>query len=226
MNQLPQCSRNVALALGLFVAGTPARAEIADLVVHNGFEACWSGAVTQDVFTAGASAPMEGAQGCIPASDPMATVSWCNASTCNGAPGCPITFRSGMASYLSGNSTGSARYDVSGGFDPFSADTAISGSHCTLTVTNTSSGKVDYSLYLNLIADGNNGIYTESVGAINNTAVSGISSSDYSLSGDFTCSVITFQATWVASMVQSAASDSLPEIMSADLGESICPYSP
>jgi hypothetical protein len=209
-------SRFMLVALSA-VAARASAADI-DLVTHKSFEDCWSAALTTEGYAALLTLVVDGYEACIPASD-----SQCSASMCNGAPGCPITLRSGSTTYVS-TFQGSSRFDSSSGIDPFVMDVVLSGAHCTVTVFDTSNVVSTAQLQVAGYDDGNFGLYMASPLSASNTQVSGLGTSDYSVDGDLLClSAGLVPASLLGGILSGAVELALPDAEQAALGETVCP---
>lgn len=215
-----------ALAAPLF--GHAAVAACADLVDHNGFEACWSQAVTETTFVANISASVEGYAGCIPAVS-SGNPTYCNNSVCNSVPGCPIVLRAGSAAVHSIDAgAGVATFDVTSGLDPFSMDVTINGVTCTANITNTGNLTSSYTLSYAIYPDGNSGIYVDALSAIGSISTSGLLASDYNVTGgSFTCSIAgVVPAGLIEGAINAGVDNSVPGAEAPTIGDSICPYTP
>src|SRR5512141_1039238 len=87
----------LSTALGL---GVCSEVRAGDLVAHNGFEACWSKAVTVAQFTGLMQSSIDGQTTCVAQSSgscgTSCTFTACNTAACSGgAIGCPVTLHSG-----------------------------------------------------------------------------------------------------------------------------------
>jgi hypothetical protein len=142
------CSCAVLLAIS-----ADGQAQTADLIDHNGFETCWSQAISRPAFLSQLYSTIEGTTGCIlssSGSDP----NMCYTSTCAGnVTGCPITLHAGV--FTGDFATGS--FDGPGSVDDFSTQVTYGGLTCTATISNAT---LAYEPTYSLPMDGNNGVYT------------------------------------------------------------------
>jgi len=209
--------------VALCALGHPHRATGADLVIHNGFEACWSRAVTDVQFYGLMQSAIEGTTICVPPQSGGgggATYSACDAPACpGGASGCPITLHSGP---FSGNLAGGA-FEAAGSADDVNVDVAyqvlgIPGS-CTVAVGNIT---LTYSLGYTMQVDGNNGLYAASL----DQAVVTVAN-DYTVDPG-TCatlaSLIDSLLPAVVGQVESEGAAVITELETpATVGDSLCP---
>lgn len=220
-----RCRLGLLAAAGLSFAASAA--DTPDLVAHHGFESCWSGALTVSGFAAELNAAVEGYSTCIAASS--GTTPTCNDSLCNGVPGCPMTLRSGsVVPGLFDLQNGSARFDASVGIDPLVIDMVVSGNHCIVTITDTSTLVSQSQLQFPIGPDGNFGLYVNSPLAVGNTSVTGLASTDYALSGDLACYIAgaLIPASVIENQLASAIQDVLYDVEQPAIGETLCPYPP
>jgi hypothetical protein len=155
-------ARLIATMSGLLLS---AIAGAGDLVDHNGFEACWSKAITVGEFTGLMQSSIEGQTTCVAQSSgscgPSCTFTACNTAACpGGATGCPVTLHSGAF----GGDLGTGIYAASGTADNISVPLSyvnfgVPGS-CTITATGITLG---YTLGYTLQPDGNSGLYAASL---------------------------------------------------------------
>jgi len=202
-------------------------ADTPDLVAHHGFETCWSGAQTVSSFAAELNAAAEGYPACIAASS--GTNPTCNDSLCNGAPGCPMTLRSGSVMPADPfASQGMAQLNTTVGIDPLVIDAVAFGSHCIVTISDTSTLVAQSQLQFPIGSDGNFGLYVNSPLAVNNTFISGLASSDYTVGGDILCFIAgsLIPASSIEATLANAIEGALHEVQSVGVGETICPYPP
>jgi hypothetical protein len=212
-----------ALAIGV-CSGVSA----GDLVDHNGFEACWSKAITQAQFTGLMQSAIDGATACLQqSSGPCGTgcsYTICNAQDCPGnTVGCPVTihadpfggtFAAGTSSFTASGSASDVSVPVS--YTLFSANAA-----CTITA---SSIGLSYLLDYTLTVDGNNGLYAASLDQSPVTVDPGyvLSSPDLfceGLAGLLAPTLITQVETAAAAYVMSLEAP-------ATVSESVCPLTP
>lgn len=203
------------------------QAQTVDLVNHNGFEACWSRALTEPDFLLLHSATIEGAPGCLlanPGGDPEI----CTASMCaGGVPGCPITLHAGQFStYLINLVGGYMEIDATSGLDPFSGSLNTSGLSCTFNVINTTNVVASYGLHYPLQLDGNNGYYTTAL-SLGTVSVTGLTSNDVTITGGITCSFLNPGTAFFTNSLSQAIAESIPMVLPpATVGQSLCPLTP
>ncbi|MEO6297920.1 MAG: hypothetical protein ABIO74_12530 [Dokdonella sp.] len=220
-----RCRLTPLVAAGLIC--TAAGADTPDLVAHHGFEVCWSAALTVDGFAATLNSAVEGYSTCIAPTG--GSTPQCNDSICNGAPGCPMTLRSGsvVPAYFDPQN-GAARFDASGGIDPLVIDLVVMGAHCVVTINDTSTVVSQSQIHVPIVSDGNFGWYTVSPLIASNTTVSGLRSTDYAVSGDFVCYAggSFISPSTIQGQLASAIEDAWSEAERVAIGETICPYPP
>jgi hypothetical protein len=219
--------RLIALTLvASLLATADAAAQVVDLVGHNGFEACWSNAITKTTFLDLIQATIDDKTFCVPQVSGSAsgyTYDACNTAACPGnVVGCPVTTHAGSFSgdFVTGDfsSTGTAD-DVS---VPISYNGLSSGS-CTILFSNI---MLDYAPSYFLTADGNNGDYmaylTQSSVTVTNSDAS------VNLPANLTCTpLLNFFKGVIIDQAQTAASNNWAPLLSADtVGESVCPLTP
>lgn len=153
------------LGLGLLAASAGSAQSAADLVIHNGFEACWSKAITTAQFFALMKSTVDATTACMPEfpytdADSGFTYDTCNTAACpNNQTGCPVALNAG---YFSGNFV-TGIFSGPGSTDNISipvsySDGATSGT-CTITFTNIA---LFYQTPFSIRPDGNNGAYMAS----------------------------------------------------------------
>jgi hypothetical protein len=211
----------VVLGLLLLFA-PPVRAQFADLVTHNGFQACWTTALSQAQFLTQIQSALEGQTFCMAKTTgiiPAGSYSSCAMNACAGGyVGCPVTLHSGAFSgdFTTGilNAPGSADNIIV----PVSYTTFGSPSTCTITM---SSIAISYSLALGLRPDGNHGLYIASLGQTSTSVNNGyiVSAPDpvcQSLAASITNSI-------VAQIQSDSSADLLPLLAPETIEQSICP---
>ena len=204
------------------VAGFGARAQTIDLIDHNGFDQCWSKALSSDGFLQLLATTTEGADACIPAA---ADGSVCATTMCtDGSPGCAVTLRAGQYSvnqiFLD---TGVAEFNASNGFDPFSMPVVLPVvGACTANFVNTSNAVVQYPLSYSLAADGNNGYYAYQM-LVGTGTVIGLTSDDVTLTGGLGCAVANVGLGYFDSILQDGMAKVIPGTLAASVGQSLCP---
>jgi len=215
-------------SLVVLFSGSCGFARAGDLLIHNGFEACWSKAITESQFLEALHTAIDGQTTCVPQSSGSitgGTYSACNAMACpGGATGCPVTLRAGA--FSGGFASGTSTFDATGSADPISVDVSytlngIGTFGCTITVSNISLG---YSLDYTLQPDGNSGLYADSLDQAIMTVNNG-----YSVDGsDLTCNAIaSVYSSPLISQTESVGSGLVATLAEpATVGESVCPLTP
>ena len=208
----------VLVALGFAVVTS---ATAGDLVDHNGFEACWSKAITQPQFLSVEQSAIDGVTSCIPQSTGTG-YSACSLPKCaNNAVGCPVTTHAGA--FAGAFSAGSTNHHTStGSTDTITLDVAYSlNSSCTVTISNVALG---YALDYTFQVDGNNGLYAASLDQSTLTVQNG-----YMLVGsDLFCqTLVTVFASTLISQVETAGAAGIAALeLPTTVGESVCPLTP
>ena len=219
-------SIRVLLCAGALTA-TAVAAQTVDLVDHNGFEACWSKALTKAQFLAAMDAAI-GAGGTTFCTGPISgsasggiSYTACgNADCAGGAPGCPVTIRS---TGFSGDVPTGA-FTAAGTADDFSVPVSytvfgIPGS-CSIAVSGVA---LTYGPAYFVTADGNNGDYmaylTQSQVTVDSYQANSPSP---------TCqTLIAVAGDSLISQVQTEAGTQLATLLgAATAGESVCPPTP
>ena len=135
-------------------------AAAADLVHHDGFETCWSPALTKPQFLAALRADIDGNSGCIPPQSGNQSgfaYTICNAANgCgSGVPGCPVALQAGPFSgdFIAGS------FAAAGTASNIAAPitVAVLGT-CTLNITGIT---LTYTLDYLMRTDGTDGVYTD-----------------------------------------------------------------
>jgi hypothetical protein len=214
----------LGVSAGLLAVIAPG-AVAGDLIIHNGFEACWSKAITKPQFLDLLQATTDGVTACITTfsgSDSFGdSYSGCNTAACPGnSVGCPITVHTGTFSgdFASGNfSSAGTADDIS---VPVTVQPVIGPpDNCTVTISN-----IAFTLAPSyaLSADGNSGAY---VGALNQPTV--MINSFNAVGSDATCQLLALQSGFAQSAAESAAETELAVLLdAATVGESVCPLTP
>jgi hypothetical protein len=203
---------------GLLLAGS---AGAGDLIDHNGFEACWSKAITSSTFYGSMQSAIEGATICVAQSGGSCgvgcTYNACYTAACPAAAtGCPVVLHSDaftgtLASGIFGANGSTSNIDV-----PVNINNGAIV--CTVTASNVT---LSYALGYTMQADGNNGLYSASLDQTLMTVNAG-----YSLgSANATCqSLAQFLAPGFVQQIQTAGAQLLLTLeQPATVGESVCP---
>lgn len=228
MTSLSRClvAARTAFALVVLAGAEVTHAALSDLVTHNGFEACWSQAITQTQFLALQQATIEGAVACVPQSGGSitgGTYSACNMPACpGGVTGCPITLHSGA---FSGNfSSGTTMFSAAGSADDIVIDISytvfsVPGT-CTITFNNVNLG---YSLYYTLQPDGNSGLYAVSL----DQAIMLVDDGYGTVGGGVCADLAQVYASSIVPQAESLGSDLIATLEEpATVGEAVCPLTP
>ena len=208
-----------AFVLGLS-AVSPAQA---DLVYHQGFETCWSSALTKPDFLARLRNQVDGRSGCLPPqSGSQSGVSYtiCNvANGCgSGVPGCPVSTQS----QAFGGDFIAGQFSAPGSTANISVPvtTSVFG-NCTVNITNVSlTTTLDYLMRL----DGIDGVHAEDL----QTPLVDIV--NYSTSNNCNPIVGAVIASYIpqaiASAEASAAAAIEPGLRAETVNQSVCPLTP
>jgi hypothetical protein len=210
----------------VLIAGQP-QAAVVDLVAHNGFEACWSQAITKATFLQLVQDSVNDRSFCIgksSGSGPGVTYEACNTNACAGnTVGCPVTTHAGVfgGDFVTGS------FSATGTADTVTVPityTAIGTSNCTITISNIA---LDYAPAWFATPDGNSGSY---MAYLSQSAVSLAAEPDVSVAppGDFVCNALLslLQSTIIA-QAESTASDGWATQLAPDTEhESVCPLAP
>ena len=207
--------------IGLAAATCCAFGQTDDLVGHNGFEQCWSKALTKDSFLELLAATVEGTDSCIPA----AVDGTCATTTCtDGSPGCAVTMRAGQYSYgqiLPAN--GQMLVNASTGFDPFSMPVVVPiVGACTMNFLDTTNVTIQSQLSYLLQADGNSG-YTTNELFVGGSTVSGLTADKVSLIGNISCQLANFGLGLFVGTLNDQLAQTFPAAYAPSVGESLCP---
>lgn len=205
-------------ALGLAASG---KASAGDLVDHNGFEACWSKAITPSQFYGSMQSAIEGASICVAQSSGSCgagcTYNACYLPVCSGgATGCPVVLHSGAFS----GTLAAGIFSATGSTDNINVPLNINNGAivCTVTASNVT---LDYTLGYTMQADGNNGLYSASLDQSLLTVNAG-----YSLnSANGTCqSLAQLLAPNFVQQIQTAGAQLVSTLEDpATVGEAVCP---
>ena len=196
-----------------------------DLIAHNGFETCWSQAITEPQFLDLLKTSIDAQTICVlPSSGSCGTgctYSACNTAACPGAvDGCPVTIH---ADAFSGDFT-TGQFTSSGTADdvavPVTYNPGLGDTSCTIDVTGISLG---FGASFFLQADGNNGDYVASVTQAS-VAVTSYAASSANAGCDLLASA--FGGPVVAQVESEASTDYGLLLDSTVVGESVCPLTP
>jgi len=219
--QSSNCLIRWPLGLGLLAASAGSTAQNPlDLIIHNGFEACWSTAITKPQFLGLLKSTIDGRIACILyVSYAQSGFNWeiCNTPACpNNVGGCPVTLRAGTFNGDFGTGAFSAPGTTDDITVPVTYYNDMTFATCTLKLTNLTQ---TYSPFVYVQPDGNNGDYMAGMDALS-VMFDTVGAS----SADPMCSS---QAPTLFSYAQSVASiESTIALYGAIPGESVCPLTP
>jgi len=204
-----------------FLALLPYAISFDDPLCHNGFEACWSKAITKPDFLDTLQSTIDGVTSCIPQSSGVGYTACSQAKCPNNAIGCPVTTHAGPFSGAFVAGIGN-KYTSTGSTSDIVIDIAYTGGGpCTITASNIA---LDYGLDYRLNVDGNSGLNVVSLDQSALTVHDG-----YMLTGsDPVCQTIA--ATGGATLVSEIETDGAAGIAAleapATVGQSVCPLTP
>lgn len=213
----------IALAALLLTAALPASA--GDLVIHNGFEACWSQAVTKPQFLGALQTAIDGATSCIQsqtATDTNTGVTYtvCGQTQCGGSAGCPVVLHAGSFT----GDFGTGQFNATGTADDIVASVAYSGGifppgACSITI---SAIALAYAPSYDAGADGNDGAYMASLIA------PGVSITSFNAAGsDAACTYLAGSyGSALKTQAEAAANTLVVSLLAPTVGESVCPLLP
>lgn len=218
------------LFLALLTPCIGAPAQTVDLVIHNGFEDCWSQALTKPAFLALLQASIEGNTGCVAPSSGVVNFGFgdvnytvCNTLACSGNTvlGCAVTVHSGAF----GGDFGTGAFSAAGSADDVAVPVSFTGAAtdtCTITVSNIA---LTYSPFFYITPDGNNGDYLAYL-----TAASAVTIDSDSFSGsDFYCNLAASSSVTAQVNAQAAAAATtqmVDQLTATAVGEAVCPLTP
>ena len=220
-----------AAGCGALLAVAAARAQTADLVDHDGFDVCWSRALTKPDFLALIESSIDSATpGCVPSGVVNGTP-YCSETTCaDNLPGCPVKVHAGTFEELQLQiASGYGSFGTtSGSVDGFSMPVTVPiVGDCILTFTNVTPASLVYALQYPLRSDGLAGFYTTGLPTVGAVTVNGLTGSDFALTGGFGCAVASVGVGFFAASLQSILQDqllaSISETTAATVGQSVCP---
>ena len=204
------------LAAGAIAAGPGAVA--GDLIIHNGFEACWSKAIGEQDFLNLEQSAIDNVTSCVPAQDLGSGVTACTTAACPGAAiGCPVTTHAGAFNGAFAAGSGN-HYTSTGSANNITIDVHYSGGSCTITVSNIG---LDYALDYTFQIDGNNGLWSASLDQSTLTVHQG-----YLLNGsDVFCTglALTAGSTLISQIETEGAAGIAALEQPVTVGETVCP---
>jgi hypothetical protein len=199
---------------------------VGDLVTHNGFETCWSAALTKPQFLDLLRSGVDGQTGCVPPSGGTVTLpgfgsvayTACTTPACPGAvPGCPVTTHAGTFSgdFATGIFSGAGSADTV----QVPVSSAAFGT-CTLVLSNITFA---FAPAYVLDPDGNSGVHASAL------VQAGVTSSyALSASGGALCSLLPgLVEPQLHPQLDATASAAYAEQLTATtVGQSVCPLVP
>lgn len=228
--QSSNCLVRWPLGLGLLAASAGSTAQLAtDLVMHNGFEACWSTAITKSQFLGLMKSTADATTACVPELPgyPLAGFFYdiCNTAACpNNQIGCPVALNAGTFS----GDFGTGAFSAPGSTDAVSiavsyADGPITSGTCTITLTNIT--QTYHSSFI-FQPDGNNGEYTYYAGFTDAPAVT--FGTVVPLTPDMMCATLfsAFGGSLIQSVEVAASIELTTAFDSTFVGQSVCPLTP
>ncbi|QBB69238.1 hypothetical protein ELE36_01945 [Pseudolysobacter antarcticus] len=194
-------------------------ASAADLVSHNGFEACWSQALTKPQFLNLLQSTLDAQSGCVApqtGSSNGITYEICNTAACaGGAMGCAVTTHAGTFSgdFVSGVFSGS------GSADTIVAPITTNVGSCTLTISNLT---LNYAPSYAVQADGNSGDYMATL------LQSPLTVTSHTFSGNALCNTLaSLYGPQLITQIETSGSATVANLLqAATVGESVCPLLP
>ncbi len=191
----------------------------AELVSHNGFEACWSQALTKPQFLSLLQSTLDARSGCVAPQTGMSSgISYaiCNTAACaGGAMGCAVTTHAGAFS----GDFGSGIFSGPGSADNIIAPITTSISSCVLTISNVT---LNYAPSYTVQADGNSGDYMAAL------LQSPLTVTNHTFSGDAFCtSLANLYGAQLITQIETSGSGTAADLLqAATVGESVCPLTP
>lgn len=207
-----------ALAVGLAVS-LPAQA---DLVFHQGFEACWSGALTKADFLARLRSEVDGRAACLPPqSGSQAGISYtiCNAADgCgSGVAGCPVLVQSQAftGDFVTGH------FSAPGSTANMAVPVTSTLGSCTVNISNVAlTTTLDYLMRI----DGIDGVYAEDL------QVPLVDITNYATSNNCNPIMASLIASYIPQAVANAEAGAAqaiePGLRAQTVGQVVCPLTP
>jgi hypothetical protein len=220
MNRVGLCGgvrAAIAFAAVLMVVDA---ARAADLVDHNGFEACWTHAITEPEFLELEQSAIDGLTSCVSPSSGIG-YSMCSQQNCpKNAVGCPVTTHAALFNGAFAAGSGN-HHTSSGSTDTITIDVSYFPGSCTITISNVA---LDYALDYTLQADGNSGLYSVSLDQSTLAVQNG-----YVLVGsDLVCQGLASSLT--ATLISQIETEGAAGIAALErlvtVGETVCPVPP
>lgn len=208
---LCRCAVLTGLLAGNAVAG--------DLIDHNGFEACWTHAITKAQFLDAMKTAIDGVESCVPLQDLGSGVTACYTMACAGgtAVGCPVTTHASgfTGTFVAGTSEFSSAGTADNIVIPVSAPYS-----CSVTLSNIS---LTYTLDYTMTIDGNSGLYAASL----DQSVLAIAPG-YNANGPGACATLasSFATLFQPQVETQGAAAILALEAPTTVDESVCPLTP
>lgn len=191
----------------------------ADLVIHNGFEACWSQALTKPQFLSLLQSTLDARSGCIApqtGTSSAITYAMCNTAACaGGAMGCVVTTHAGAFS----GDFGSGVFSGPGSTDNIVVPITTSIGPCVLTISNVT---LNYAPSYTVQADGNSGDYMAAL------LQSPLTVTNHTFSGNTLCNTLaSLYGAQLITQIETSGSATVADLLqAATVGESVCPLTP
>jgi hypothetical protein len=208
-------------AAGVLVASAVQPVAAGDLVFHNGFDACWSKAITKTQFTGLMQSSIEGMTTCVAQSTgncgPGCSYIACNTQACPGnAVGCPVTLHADAfgGTFVSGTSS----FSAAGSADDINVPVSSTLATCTVTISSIS---LSYALDYTMQSDNGNGLYAASLDQSLVTVNAGYTASSENAICDLFAATLASGAVTTAESAAGALVESLEAPATVD--ETVCP---
>jgi hypothetical protein len=191
----------------------------ADLVSHNGFEACWSQALTKPQFLSLLQSTLDAHSGCVaPQTGTSGNISYtiCNTAACaGGAMGCAVMTHAGVFS----GDFGSGVFSGPGSADNIVAPVTTNFGSCALTISNI---QLNYAPSYTVQADGNSG---DDMAALLQLP---LTVTNHTFNGDASCtSLANLYGAQLITQIETSGSTMVANLLqAATVGESVCPLTP
>ncbi len=213
------CGVRVAIAFAAVLVAVDA-ARAAELVDHNGFEACWTHAITEPQFLELEQSAIDGVTSCVSPSSGTG-YSACSQQNCPGnAVGCPVTIHAALFSGAFAAGSGN-HHTSSGSTDTITIDVSYFPGSCTITISNV---VLDYALDYTLQADGNSGLYSASL----DQSTLAVQNNYVLVGSDLVCEALASSlATTLISQIETEGAAGIAALeRPATVGETVCPAPP
>ena len=190
-----------------------------DLVTHNGFEACWSQAISEQDFLDLEKSAIDNVTSCVPPQDFGTGITACTTAACpNATVGCPVKTHAGAFNGAFAAGSGN-HFTSTGSADDMTIDVHYTGGSCAITISNIA---LDYALDYSFQNDGNNGLWSGSL----DLSTLGVHPG-YNLDGgtDFVCqSLVALYGSSLISQIETAGAAAIATLeQPVTVGETVCP---